>query len=57
MLFLEKELNSLKIVLFLQVSQIPQKTIGYIGTLRIPEKSGLLLIVTAKLLQKHGLSR
>jgi hypothetical protein len=28
-----------------------------IGVLGIPEKSELLLIVAAKLLQKHGLSR
>jgi hypothetical protein len=33
-----------------------KRTIVYIGILGIPEKSGLLLIVTAKLLQKHGLS-
>jgi hypothetical protein len=34
-----------------------KKTIGYIGILGIKEKNELLLIVTAKLLQKHGLSR
>jgi len=33
-----------------------KRTIVYIGILGIPEKSELLLIVTAKLLQKHGLS-
>jgi hypothetical protein len=33
-----------------------KRTVAYIGILGIPEKSGLLLIVTAKLLQKHGLS-
>jgi hypothetical protein len=33
------------------------KSIVLIGILGIPEKSGLLRIVTAKLLQKHGLFR
>jgi len=32
-----------------------KRTIVHIGILGIPEKSELLLIVTAKLLQKHGL--
>ena len=33
-----------------------KKAIVYVEILGIPEKSELLLIVTAKLLQKHGLS-
>jgi hypothetical protein len=33
-----------------------KRTIVHIGILGIPEKSELLLIVTAKLLQRHGLS-
>ena len=33
-----------------------KRTIVYIGIVGIPEKSGLLLIVTAELLQRHGLS-
>jgi hypothetical protein len=37
------------------VSQHFKKTIVYVGILGIPEKGELLLIVTAKLLQKHGL--
>jgi len=32
-----------------------KRTIVHIGILGIPEKSELLLIATAKLLQKHGL--
>jgi hypothetical protein len=33
-----------------------KRTFVYIGIVGIPEKSGLLLIVTAELLQRHGLS-
>jgi hypothetical protein len=57
MLFPEKKLNSQRNVPSLGVSQFPKKSTSLIFFSRIPEKSELLLIVTAKLLQKHGLSR
>jgi hypothetical protein len=57
MLFPEKKLNSQRNVPSLRVSQIPKKVHESNCLFGIPEKSGLLPIVTAKLLQKHGLSR